>query len=131
MGLIVDTNIFIDAENGRFDLSRLEQYAGHGDAYIAAITVAELYLGVHLAANDDSRVRREAIVGSAPSLAFTEDVARVYSRLYALFLKPRSKAGSNVHDLQIAATAVAYGYPVLTSNKGDFQKIPGVQVLTP
>mgnify|MGYP001550274190 CR=1 FL=1 len=33
--------------------------------------------------------------------------------------------------MQIAATAIAHGYPVLTSNVADFKKIPGLDVETP
>jgi len=135
MGIVVDTNVFINIENGRYELEELNRFSAYGDIFIAAITVAELYLGVHLASNDASRVRREAfvesIVGGVPSLAFSEDIARVYSRIYSIFLKPRSKLGSNVHDLQIAATALAYGHPVLTCNVSDFNKIPGLEVLSP
>lgn len=135
MGLVIDTNVFINVENGRYEMAELAKFSDYGDVYIAAITVAELYLGVHLATNDTTRIRREifveSIIGGVPSLPFNEEVARVYSRLYSIFLKPRNKAGSNVHDLQIAATALAYGYPVLTSNVGDFKKIPGLEVLAP
>ena len=135
MGLIIDTNVFINVENGRYEMAELAKFSDYGDVYIAAITVAELYLGVHLATNDTTRIKREifveSIVGGVPSLPFNEEVARVYSRLYSIFLKPRNKDGSNVHDLQIAATALAYGYPVLTSNIGDFKKIPGLEVLAP
>ncbi|MCF6263294.1 MAG: type II toxin-antitoxin system VapC family toxin [Xanthomonadales bacterium] len=135
MGLVVDTNVFINIENGRIELEALNRFSAYGDTFIAAITGAELYLGVHLASNDVNRVRREAfvesILGGVPSLPFNADIARVYSRIYSIFLKPRSKLGSNVHDLQIAATALAYGYPVLTSNVSDFKKIPGLEVLSP
>jgi len=135
MGIVVDTNVFIDAENGRYDLEELEKFSGYGDTFISAVTVSELCLGVHLASNDADRIRREAfvesIISAIPVLPFTEEVARVYAHVYAIFLKPRNKLGSNVHDLQIAATALAYGYPVLTSNMDDFKKVPGLEVLVP
>lgn len=132
MGLVVDTNVFIDAENGRFDLSNLSSFAQYGDAFIAAVTVSELLTGVHRAKNTDIRVRRsafvEGIIGKIPVLEFNEEIARVYAEIYSHFIKPRSKKEGNVHDLQIAATAIAYGYPVLTSNTADFKKIPGLQL---
>ena len=82
MGLVIDTNIFIDAENGRFDLSKLSSFSHYGGAYIAAISVAELLTGVHLASNANSRVKRfafvEGIIGKMPVLDFNEEVARVY-----------------------------------------------------
>ena len=49
MGLVIDTNVFVDAENGRLDLDGLNAFSGYGDVYIAAITVSELLAGVHLA----------------------------------------------------------------------------------
>ena len=135
MGIVVDTNVFIDIENGRYDLEGLTKFTSYGDTFIAAVTVSELILGVHMAVDDATKIRREAfvesIIGAIPILAFTEEVARVYSHVYAVFLKPRNKLGSNVHDLQIASTALAHGYPVLTSNVDDFKKIPGLEVLRP
>lgn len=135
MGLIIDTNIFINAENGRYNLESLRQFKHHGSAYISAITVSELFLGVHLAQNDETKIKREIfvenIVSNITVIPFTEDIARVYSRIYAIFLKPRSKLDSNVHDLQIAATALANDYPIVTCNGKDFNKIPGLRVLVP
>lgn len=135
MGLVIDTNVFIDAENGRFDLSNLSFFSQYGDAFIAAVTVSELLMGVQLAKNADTRIRRsafvEGIIGKIPVLDFNEEVARVYAELYSHFIKPRSKKEGNVHDLQIAATAIAYGYPVLTSNTTDFKKIPGLKIECP
>jgi tRNA(fMet)-specific endonuclease VapC len=135
MGLVIDTNVFIDAENGRFKLERLHLYAHYGDAVIAAVTAAELLLGVHLAKNAEVRVRRsafvEGILSRVPILDFNEEVARTYAELYSLYLKPRAKKQGNVHDLQIAATAITYGYAVLTSNVADFKKIPGLELAVP
>jgi tRNA(fMet)-specific endonuclease VapC len=64
-------------------------------------------------------------------LEFNEEIVRVYAEIYSHFIKPRSKKEGNVHDLQIAATAIAYGYPVLTSNTADFRKIPGLKIECP
>jgi len=135
MGLVIDTNVFIDAENGRFDLAALNDYTAYGEAFIAAITVSELLTGVHMAKNTAIRIRRsafvEGVLSGVPALDFTEEVARTYAELYAHFLKKRTKPSSTVHDLQIAATAITYGYAVLTSNVSDFKKVPGLIVECP
>ncbi|MGI0120118.1 type II toxin-antitoxin system VapC family toxin [Zooshikella sp. RANM57] len=135
MGLIVDTNVFIDAENGRLDQSVLTDLSSHGDAFIAAVTVSELLMGVHMAKTSDIKIRRSAFVESViqhiPSIDFSESVARTYAELYSYFLKPRSKSAKNVHDLQIAATAITHDFAVLTSNLEDFEKVPGLKVITP
>ena len=133
MGLVIDTNVFIDAENGRVDLNSLDSFSDYGDAYIAAITVSELLTGVHLAKSANIRIQRsafvEGIIARIPVLEFNEEVARCYGDLYAHFLRPRSKASTNVHDLQIAATCIAHGYAVLTSNVADYKKVPGLVIV--
>lgn len=133
MGLVIDTNVFIDAENGRLDLSCLESFSDYGDAYIAAITVSELLTGVHLAKTVAIRIQRsafaEGIIAKIPVLEFNEEVARCYGELYAHFLKSRAKANANVYDLQIAATCISHGYAVLTSNVADYNKVPGVNIV--
>ncbi len=135
MGLVVDTNVFIDAENSRLDLNNLDTLSDYGDAYIAAITVSELLTGVHLAKTADIRIQRsafaEGIIAKIPVLEFNEEVARCYGALYAHFLKSRSKPNTNVHDLQIAATCIAHGYAVLTSNVADYKKVPGLNIVQP
>jgi len=135
MGLVIDTNIFIDAENGRLDLTCLDEYADYGSAYIAAVTVSELLAGVHLAKSKGARIQRsafvEGIISSITVLDFNESVARCYSELYAHFLKPRAKTSTNVHDLQISATCIAHGFAILTSNLADFKKVPGLEAIKP
>jgi len=134
MGLVIDTNIFIDAENDRLDLEKLKMFGDYGDAYLAAVTVSELVTGIHLAKTPEIRVKRtafvEGIIGKLQILDFSEEVARVYGDIYSQFIKPRSKRIGNVHDLQIAATAIAYGYPLLTRNTTDFNKIQGLQLMS-
>jgi predicted nucleic acid-binding protein len=135
VGLVIDTNVFIDVENGRVDLNSLDSFSDYGDAYIAAITVSELLTGVHLAKSANIRIQRsafvEGIIAKIPVLEFNEEVARCYGDLYAHFLRPRAKASTNVHDLQIAATCIAHGYAVLTSNVADYKKVPGLEIVQP
>lgn len=135
MGLVVDTNVFIDAENGRLDLDNLDAFSIHGDSYIAAITVSELLTGVHLAKTTEVKIQRsafvEGIIAQMPVLDFNAEVARCYAELYAHFLRSREIANTNVHDLQIAATCIAHGFSVLTSNVTDFKKVPGLSIAFP
>jgi len=134
MGLVIDTNFFIDVENQRLELDKLKKFSEYGEAYIAAVTASELLTGVHLASSSKIRVKRsafvEGIISKIPILEFDEKVARAYAEVYAACFKPRNKASTNVHDLQIGATALAHGFPVLTSNKIDFKKIPGLKILS-
>ncbi|MDX2346719.1 MAG: PIN domain-containing protein [Legionella sp.] len=132
MGIIIDTNFFIDVERKKIKLNHLSTFEKHGASYLAAISVSELLAGVHKSPNIEVQVIRSAfvehIISNIPSISFDEKIARTYAALFVASLKPK---GGNVHDLQIAATAITYGHHVLTSNKKDFIKIPGVKILTP
>ncbi len=148
MALIVDTNVFIDAENGRLDLDAVlatQEGLRSKVVYMAAITVSELLAGVKLAKTADEQILRHAfvekILSHVPVLDFDTEVARSYAELYAFALSrirqsqqiqgQGKRSRLNAHDLQIAATALVYGFPVLTSNTLDFDGIPGVRVVNP
>ena len=135
MGLVIDTNFFINVENNNINIDKLDAFYDYGDAYIAAITVAELLTGVHMAKNIETRIKRnsfvEGIISKIPVLDFDEKVARTYSEIYAHLITNRNKNTMNTHDLLIASTAIAHGFPVLTSNIQDFEKIPGIKIVSP
>ncbi len=134
MGLLIDSNVFIDAEHGRLDLSTLSTLQNQS-IYMAAITVSELLAGVALAKTADEKINRHAfvenILNSLPVLDFDTEVARTYAELYAYALSNGSRQKLNVHDLLIAATALVYGHQVLSSNGDDFEGIPGIRVINP
>lgn len=133
--MIIDTNIFINAEHGRFELSHLQRFSHYGEAYISVITMSELLAGVHMTKSAHEKVKRsafvEGILSHIPVLSLNEEAARTYAELWAYMIKSKGDLKRNAHDLQIAATAIAYGYAVLTSNKADFQKIPGIIIESP
>jgi len=133
MGVVVDTNIFLNAENARQDLE--SQLVEQETYYIAAITVSELLAGVALAKDAAQRVHRltwsEAIIDTIPVIVFDLEVARTYAEVYAYQLQHSRRQSLGVHDLQIAATALTHNYTVLTSNVKDFDNIPGLRVQVP
>ena len=131
MGLVIDTNIFVRA--GRTDQQiDFAQWASFGHAYIAAITVSELLVGVHRAEGAVRRDRRaafvEAVISSLPALDFTPAVARTHARLVARLPKG---TGLAAHDAMIAATALHFGHAVLTADRSDFDHFADLEVLSP
>ena len=134
MGLIIDTNVFIDAENGRLELGAIPVLQTE-PVFIAAITVSELLAGVKLAKTPEEYMHRhtyaESILNTIPVLDFDTEVARTYAELYAQALGQQRRSNLNVHDLQIAATALVQGYSILTTNVDDFKGIPGVRLISP
>lgn len=129
MGLVIGTNVFVRAE--RIDVPiDFEQWRSFGQACIAAITVSELLVGVHRADGAARRKRREAIVEAVvtavPALDFTPAVARTHARLVAGLPEGIALAA---HDALIAATALHFGCAVLTADRRDFDRFPGLELL--
>jgi len=127
MGLVLDTDVIIKAERLDTPLD-FNQWASYGNAYISAITVSELLIGVHRADSEARRLRRsafvEAVLTRLPSLPFTSEVARTHAEIVAALARQGTPIGA--HDLIIASTAVAYGYALLTLNVTEFERVPGL-----
>jgi tRNA(fMet)-specific endonuclease VapC len=131
VGLIIDTNVLIRAErDARSDL--FPSSIARDNLYISAITVSELLVGVHLANSEARRNQRSAFVESlisfVPVLDFSSDAARIHAGLYASLRQRGELIGAN--DLIIAATALQHGFAVLTGNEREFNRIPGLKVIS-
>jgi predicted nucleic acid-binding protein len=78
-------------------------------------------------------VRRSAFVESVletiPVLDFGIEAARGHALITAGLAVGGELIGP--HDLIIAATALSCGYPVVTGNFREFQRVPGLTVMSP
>lgn len=129
MGLVLDTSVIIAQEKGKIDFTKWQDY---GEAYISSITVTELLVGIDRADTEARRIKRSAfvehIIASISVLPFDVEEARIYAKvLHNLFME---KTTIGTHDMIIGATAIAHGYPVLTMNTKDFQRIKGLSLLS-
>lgn len=94
---------------------------------IAAITVAELLVGVELADGKRRAARQklvDAIVDTLPIEDYDLNVARRHGELLAHVQRAGQPRGA--HDLVIAATAVARRRIVVTADARGFDGLPGV-----
>lgn len=128
MGIVLDTSVLIEWER---KAGALEVYAGaHPDEPLglSVITAAELFHGVHRADTTARRLKRsgfvEHVLASFPVFDFDLTISRLYAELWATLERKGVKIGA--HDLIIGATAIARGDTVLTLNRRDFSKIPGL-----
>ena len=126
--LLLDTTFLIDAERGTADVDDL---IGDDDAVaIAAITLAELTVGVELAAARQ-RSRRQSyvdeIAASIPILPYDESVALRHASLLVAVRRAGRPRGA--HDLIIAATAAAAGRTVVSADRRAFDGLPGVTAI--
>ncbi|MHB1432708.1 MAG: PIN domain-containing protein [Streptosporangiaceae bacterium] len=108
---------------------------------VSAITLAELSAGPHqVRRNDeqddydehDERARRLEILQRAENefdpIPFDAEAARIYGRVTAAVITAGRTPRRRIADLMIAATAIAEGLPLFTTNPGDYT---GLESLTP
>src|SRR6266852_6212407 len=124
MGMILDSSILVAFERRRFDLERL--LTDHAPPAIAAVTAAELLIGVERADTPERRSRRESFVQNI--------FARVHmaqARLYAVHFAELASRGEIIgdRDLQIAVTALSLDHDLATLNAREFQRVTGLRLV--
>jgi tRNA(fMet)-specific endonuclease VapC len=128
--LLLDSTVLVHQERSSLNLD--EQIHDDDDPAIAAITVAELGVGVELASGRRRTARRaflDDLIESLPVLAYDLEVAQSHTRL--LVAARASGRPRGAHDLIIAATARATRRTVVTTDDAGFDDLPGVAVRKP
>ena len=102
------------------------------DISIAAVTAAELLVGVELA-DAKRRAARERFVREILDTVSIEPYDLAIARSHATLLAHTRRQGRQrgAHDLLIAATAHATERTVVTADRGGFSDLPGVVVHNP
>lgn len=121
---LADTSVFIARETGRPVAANLPE-----DLAVSVITVAELRLGVLMAADVETRQRRLSTLQLASSiepLPIDDSVGQAWAGLVAT-LRARGRR-MPLNDSWIAASAIAHEMPVLTKDD-DFANLPGLEVI--
>jgi len=117
----------VDAERGG---DSLEEVIDDGDdVAVAAITVAELRVGVQLA-KGRRREKREHFVAAVLDAVSIEPYDLNVAEEHADLLAHVRRAGAprGAHDLIIAATARAQDRQVVSSDQRAFAELPGVSI---
>jgi predicted nucleic acid-binding protein len=122
---VLDTSIFVAVEQGRGLARRLPDEVG-----VSVISLAELELGVLLAADPETRSQRlgtlTRVREQTAGLPADARVASAYARLAASEIAAGRRP--RVHDTWIAATALAHGAAVWTQD-ADFSAFGAVDVV--
>jgi predicted nucleic acid-binding protein len=122
--VLIDTSVLIGWENDRFDKEKMPSSVS-----VSVVTVAELRLGVLMAASLEARARRMATLRLAESLEplRIDDAA---ADAWAVLVASLRSAGRRapINDSWIAATAIARGIPVATQDD-DYDGMPGLTVI--
>jgi tRNA(fMet)-specific endonuclease VapC len=127
--MILDSSILVAFERRRFDLERL--LADQTSPAIAAITAAELLIGVERADTPERRSRRASFVQNLfnrmPIIPFDLPQARLYAVHFAELASRGEMIGDR--DLQIAVTALTLSDDLATLNAREFQRVTGLRLI--
>lgn len=99
------------------------------DVALAAITAAELRVGVEMAGRRYKATRRafvDSLLSHIPVESYDLEVARTHAELLAHIRATGRSRGA--HDLLIAATARTRSRTVITADADGFEALPGVSV---
>jgi tRNA(fMet)-specific endonuclease VapC len=125
--LLLDTTFLIDAERAAREID--EAIDDADDVAIAAVTVAELRVGVLLASGRAAAARAafvDDVLRSLPVVAYDANVAEAHAHLLAHARRTGRPRGA--HDLLIAATAVATARAIVTADRRAFTDLPGLEM---
>jgi predicted nucleic acid-binding protein len=135
MGLVLDSSVVIAAErrgeNVAQMLKQIVAITGDQRSILSAIGLAELAHGIYRAQSSEIRIRREAFVQELLNVLevfpFTKDTAMLAGKLDG----EQQSRGIVIPfaDLLIGATALEFGYSILTFNVRHFRSIPGLTVI--
>jgi tRNA(fMet)-specific endonuclease VapC len=94
---------------------------------LCSVVLAELYHGAHRSADPLTNLKLvNELSETFISLAFDDRAAETYGQLRATLEATGSIIGP--YDLQIAAIGLTRGLIVVTSNVGEFSRVPGLVV---
>jgi predicted nucleic acid-binding protein len=125
---LIDTNVVIL-------LSRLTDPASLPvQPRISAVTLAELSVGPLVASSDTERAVRQAHLQQAESdfdpLPFDAGAARAFGRVAAALRGAGRKPAARAFDAMIAATALANGLPLYTTDPDGYVGIDDLTLVT-
>lgn len=127
---VLDSTFIIDFLRGQSDAIRLMEILRQGSAPLGVtpITTFELFHGVGLASRRD---REEQKVEQLLDNLLVFPIEPEGARMAGLILAGMQRAGEPIStlDLLIGCTAVHHGQAVVTRNRRDFDRVPGIEVL--
>ncbi|MFW5964194.1 MAG: PIN domain-containing protein [Natronomonas sp.] len=128
--MILDSTFLIDVLRGSGDVTdTIEELDAHGTPFVSAVTVMELWEGIHLADADESeRAAVGALLTEITELPFDRECAMRAGKIDAELVATGEPIDET--DVMIAATALVNERPVITRNVDHFRRIEGLEVET-
>jgi tRNA(fMet)-specific endonuclease VapC len=128
-GLILETTFLVDLER-----ELASGKPGATQAFLEAHATVPLYITFTIAGElaagvaPERRERWERLIAPFESLPYSADVSWEYGQAFRFLKTNGLLIGAN--DLWIAATALAHRKTIVTRNLREFQRVPGLSVLS-
>jgi len=128
MAYLLDTCVVSDFVKGEQNTLNKLKLISPTDLFISSLTVMEIKYG--LAINPAKAIKIQPLIEtfliSITVLNFTSQEAEKAAEIRSILKIAGSPIGS--YDVLIAATAVTYNHIVVTSNVGEFQRVPNLLI---
>ena len=128
MTYLLDTDVCIDYLRGSNAVVRDRLLAcSPSEVCLCSVVKAELLSGAHNSQKVAANLRRlRGFFEPFQSVSFDDAAAESYGSLRSHLRREGLEIGSN--DLMIAAIAVALGLTLVTHNRGEFERVPGLRL---
>jgi tRNA(fMet)-specific endonuclease VapC len=127
MRYLLDTDICIYTINERpavvLEAFRVHEAAGLG---ISSVTAAELFYGVARTGSERNLLALRRFIAPLRIVPFDVSAAEVFGSLRAWLHGQGTPIGP--YDTQIAAQALALGVTLVTNNRREFSRVPGLRI---
>ncbi|MBK9169064.1 MAG: PIN domain-containing protein [Bryobacterales bacterium] len=136
LGRVLDSSVLIAAERRKLTAAQaiedVQEVIGEAPVVLSAVTVAEIGHGIYHANTPEIRHRRRTFLddlkATVPIHPLTDSTAEIVARIGG------EQGAKGIHlplgDLLIGACALELGYAIGTNNARDFNRIPGLQLIS-
>ncbi len=124
---LLDTNILSDLiRNPAGPVAQQIRVVGEQAVCTSLIVAAELRFGAHKRGSKRLSAQLEAVLGAMDVLPMESPCDQHYANLRLALERAGTPIGGN--DMLIAAQALALGFVLVTHNRREFDRIPGLRV---
>lgn len=122
---LLDTDVCIAFLNGKDRKLERRMLAAADDLVLCSVVKAELWFGAEASARvEENHQRLGSFFDTFDSLPFDDAAARHYARVRAALRRGGQPIGPN--DLLIASIALANELTLITRNRREFDRVPGL-----